>query len=105
MCSLKNDVAQPPVVIATRRPFGLGSASAIRSERGNVSSVALDIVAGSKRTVVPEQLFGAGPQPATPLVHRGPELIVTHTPPRLSACGSATCTPEPLATLANTLSR
>lgn len=104
-CSLKNDVAQPPADMATRRPSGLGSVSVTRTELGNVSSVVVERVVGSKRMVVPVQLFGLGPQPAISLVHRGPELIVIHTSPRLSTCGLATCAPEPLDTVANAPSR
>lgn len=61
--------------------------------------------AGSKRTAVPEQLFGAGPQPLIPLVHRGPLLVVIHTSSRLSECGSATSMPRPVGTVANAPSR
>lgn len=105
MCSLKKDDAHRPVVNATRRPFGLGSVSDTKVELGNVSSVVVDPAVGSKLTAIPEQLFGAGPQPATLLVHRGPVLVVIHTLPRLSACGSATCAPAGLGTLFSGRSR
>jgi hypothetical protein len=47
----------------------------------------------SKRVTVPEQLSGAGPQPAASLVQRGPVLTVIHTFPRRSARGFPTVVP------------